>query len=346
MTHEPRWSLADAARAVGGTAARAPSRSSFDWFEYTGHDAVFEQPLPAGQLPQSDPRRLPSGPQHHARRRHATIWSIRRFAYFPGIPVFESTRPGALDSRSATSSTGRRSSTSTGSACRAACSRRASSITTARSTCSTPPSTAAAISSSRRRIRPGRGPIRSGCRSDRRHRSVAVLRRRRHGLRAQQRPAGRHAALRRSSRDLDPGVRPARAASCIGPRKVLIDGGVDPSKKPIWIEGPHIYKRDGWYYLICAEGGTGPQHSQVVLRSRSPWGPYDALCGQSDPDAARPRAGSRESDHQRRPCRSGRSARRKLVGDLPRDSHLRRRALQHRPRDVPAAGDVAATAGR
>ena len=60
----------------------------------------------------------------------------------------------------------------------------------------------------------------------------------------------------------------------VGPRKVLIDGGVEPEKNPIWIEGPHIYKRDGWYYLSDAEGGTGPQHSQVVLRSRDVWGPY------------------------------------------------------------------------
>jgi len=60
----------------------------------------------------------------------------------------------------------------------------------------------------------------------------------------------------------------------VGPRRVLLNGGVDLSKQPIWIEGPHLYRREGWYYLSCAEGGTGPQHSQVVLRSRSPWGPY------------------------------------------------------------------------
>jgi beta-glucosidase len=60
----------------------------------------------------------------------------------------------------------------------------------------------------------------------------------------------------------------------VGPSKVLLDGGVDPAAKPIWIEGPHIYKRDGWYYLVCAEGGTGPNHSQVVLRARDVWGPY------------------------------------------------------------------------
>jgi len=60
----------------------------------------------------------------------------------------------------------------------------------------------------------------------------------------------------------------------IGPRKVLLNGGMDIAQKPIWIEGPHIYKRDGWYYLVCAEGGTGPQHSQVVARSRDIWGRY------------------------------------------------------------------------
>jgi xylan 1,4-beta-xylosidase len=60
-----------------------------------------------------------------------------------------------------------------------------------------------------------------------------------------------------------------------GPRRVLVNGGVDLAKRPIWIEGPHIYTRSGWYYLSCAEGGTGPQHSQVVLRARSVWGPYE-----------------------------------------------------------------------
>lgn len=60
----------------------------------------------------------------------------------------------------------------------------------------------------------------------------------------------------------------------IGPRKALVNGGVDISKRPIWIEGPHIYKAGGWYYLSCAEGGTGPQHSQVIFRSRNVDGPY------------------------------------------------------------------------
>jgi alpha-N-arabinofuranosidase len=60
----------------------------------------------------------------------------------------------------------------------------------------------------------------------------------------------------------------------VGPRKVLVNGGVDPAKKPVWIEGPHLYRRNGWYYLMCAEGGTGAQHSEVILRARSPWGPF------------------------------------------------------------------------
>lgn len=56
---------------------------------------------------------------------------------------------------------------------------------------------------------------------------------------------------------------------------VLIDGGVRPEEKPIWIEGPHIYKVGEWYYLSAAEGGTAVNHSQVVLRSRSVLGPYE-----------------------------------------------------------------------
>lgn len=65
-----------------------------------------------------------------------------------------------------------------------------------------------------------------------------------------------------------------KARKTVGPRSVLLDKGVDPSTKPIWIEGPHILKKDGWYYLTCAEGGTAEGHSQVVLRSKSVTGPY------------------------------------------------------------------------
>ncbi|SOB87405.1 alpha-N-arabinofuranosidase [Sphingomonas guangdongensis] len=77
-----------------------------------------------------------------------------------------------------------------------------------------------------------------------------------------------------------------------GPRKVLVDGGVDPASKPIWIEGPHLIAKDGWYYLICAEGGTAINHSQVVLRSRRPDGPFtpgpNPILTQRDLPADRP----------------------------------------------------------
>ncbi|CAI7625249.1 unnamed protein product [Penicillium manginii] len=40
-------------------------------------------------------------------------------------------------------------------------------------------------------------------------------------------------------------------------------------------EGPHIYKKDGWYYLITAEGSTFDGHEINIARSRDIWGPYD-----------------------------------------------------------------------
>lgn len=40
-------------------------------------------------------------------------------------------------------------------------------------------------------------------------------------------------------------------------------------------EAPHLYKRDGWYYLITAEGGTGWGHAVTMARSRKITGPYE-----------------------------------------------------------------------
>jgi alpha-N-arabinofuranosidase len=71
----------------------------------------------------------------------------------------------------------------------------------------------------------------------------------------------------------------AATQKTVGPRKLLLNGGVDISKKPIWIEGPHIFRKGGFYYLIAAEGGTAEGHSQVVLRSRAVTGPYVAHQG-------------------------------------------------------------------
>jgi xylan 1,4-beta-xylosidase len=40
-------------------------------------------------------------------------------------------------------------------------------------------------------------------------------------------------------------------------------------------EGPHLYCKDGYYYLVTAEGGTGWDHAVTVARSRTLTGPYE-----------------------------------------------------------------------
>ncbi len=57
----------------------------------------------------------------------------------------------------------------------------------------------------------------------------------------------------------------------IGPVRDIYRG------EKIFLEGPHIYKRQGWYYLFAADTGTGEGHGQSVLRSRDIWGPYEML---------------------------------------------------------------------
>lgn len=84
-----------------------------------------------------------------------------------------------------------------------------------------------------------------------------------------------------------------RAGKMVGPSTELVNGGVDLSKKPVWIEGPHIFRKDGWYYLTAAEGGTSVNHSQVVFRSKSLTGPFlpwdkNPILTQRDLDPARP----------------------------------------------------------
>lgn len=59
-----------------------------------------------------------------------------------------------------------------------------------------------------------------------------------------------------------------------GDEVLLVNGGVDLEQKPVWIEAPHIFKKDNFYYLIAAEGGTAYNHSEVVFRSDSVTGPY------------------------------------------------------------------------
>lgn len=41
------------------------------------------------------------------------------------------------------------------------------------------------------------------------------------------------------------------------------------------IEAPHLTKRNGYYYLMCAEGGTGYNHCVTMGRAKEVWGPYE-----------------------------------------------------------------------
>lgn len=66
---------------------------------------------------------------------------------------------------------------------------------------------------------------------------------------------------------------------CIGERKIVVNKGVRPDEKPIWCEGPHLYKIHDRYYLMTAEGGTSTGHSEVIYRGPSPFGPFTAWEG-------------------------------------------------------------------
>lgn len=58
----------------------------------------------------------------------------------------------------------------------------------------------------------------------------------------------------------------------VGEHKNVWNGAM---KNIIWPEGPHIYKRNDYYYIMHAEGGTGPDHAVTVCRSKNIWGPYE-----------------------------------------------------------------------
>ncbi len=41
------------------------------------------------------------------------------------------------------------------------------------------------------------------------------------------------------------------------------------------VEGPHMWVRDGWYYLLMAEGGTREGHHVTMMRGKDVWGPFE-----------------------------------------------------------------------
>lgn len=63
-----------------------------------------------------------------------------------------------------------------------------------------------------------------------------------------------------------------------------------------FVEGPHIYKKEEYYYLLCAEGGTGYSHAESVARAKHVFGPYEVhpnglIISAKDSDAYLQRAG-------------------------------------------------------
>ncbi len=263
--------LLAAALLLFSTACVHAQAVSFEWFQYTGHDAVFAAPLPAGSYRNpilagfySDPSITRAGDRFYL--------VTSTFAYFPGIPIFESadlvhwkkigdviSRPAQLDFDGLGISRGVFAPAiefhnGTFYVLNTAVDSGGNYFVTAKNPAgpwSNPvwlkdldgidPSLffdddgkAYVVNNGP----PASAPEYSG------HRAIWI-------------------------QELD-----VTAGKLIGPRKVLLDKGVDPGAQPIWIEGPHLYRRNGWYYLMCAEGGTGPQHSEVILRARSPWGPF------------------------------------------------------------------------
>ena len=60
-----------------------------------------------------------------------------------------------------------------------------------------------------------------------------------------------------------------RQQKLVGPMKKIME------KTGVLCEGPNLYRHDGWYYLMMAEGGTGWNHSIAMARSNNILGPYE-----------------------------------------------------------------------
>lgn len=84
----------------------------------------------------------------------------------------------------------------------------------------------------------------------------------------------------------------AQAGRLVGPVKNVFLG----SERGL-VEGPHLFKKDGWYYLVTAEGGTGYDHAVTWARARELNGPYEMhpdthlISSRDAPDAPLQRAG-------------------------------------------------------
>ena len=79
----------------------------------------------------------------------------------------------------------------------------------------------------------------------------------------------------------------------VGAKTLLVNGGTDISRHPVWCEGPHLYKINKTYYLMCAQGGTSTAHTEVIFKSDTlratftPWEQNPILTQMDLPMAAR-----------------------------------------------------------
>ncbi|HEY2418961.1 MAG TPA: glycoside hydrolase family 43 protein [Steroidobacteraceae bacterium] len=268
----------------------APAQSvDFDWFEYSGHDAVFERPLPSGSY--RNPVLAGFYPDPSVTRVGNKFYLVNStFTYFPGIPVFESGDlvhwrqiGNAVDRVSEISFDGLDVS-------------RGLFAPTIRYHCGTFYIINTAVASGGNFYLTATNPAGPWSAP---HWLPEI-----DGID----PSfffdtdGKAYVLNNGPPEGTPLYEGHRAIwiqafdlfshKLIGPRKVLLNGGIDFASHPLWIEGPHMYRRGRWYYLMCAQGGTSSGHSEVVLRSHSPWGPFSAFTGnpiltQRDVDARR-----------------------------------------------------------
>lgn len=260
--------------------AVAPAPVVFDWFEYTGRDTVFAAPLPAGSFrnpilagfyPDPSICRVPGQDGSGA----ADYYLVNStFAYFPGLPVFHSRdlvhwlqlghvidRPTQLNYERASVTHGLFAPT----------------INYRDGTfyllCTMIDGGGNFLVTAKNPAGPWSDPVWLGF--DGIDPSLCFADDGRTWLVNNGNPPDNH--------PLYPGHRAiwiqefdVAAKKLTGPRSIIVNGGADFARKPVWIEGPHLFQHGGWYYLCCAEGGTSDQHSQVILRSKSPTGPFVA----------------------------------------------------------------------
>ncbi|KAJ5438144.1 uncharacterized protein N7458_009142 [Penicillium daleae] len=80
--------------------------------------------------------------------------------------------------------------------------------------------------------------------------------------------ADRNCSIRQFEIDVTTGKR-------VSDIRVIWKGSESSSDGKSDIEGPHMYRKDGFYYLLAADGGTFEDHKVVMARSRNIWGPFE-----------------------------------------------------------------------